>query len=177
MPEMIDGPRGTQHYPQRPASPDPFIADEPTPVDSDSFVVFHCASRNYRLQFTSKADIMVDGQVIKGEGLAIQAHEYVVRLNRNDEKDARIIERALKSPFCGVGREFWRPEDMKRAVMNKRVQDVRETLKDPQFLEALKAAAGSDDFAVANTILNALTEAQTQAGSTTTSDVDTKKKK
>lgn len=102
-------------------------------------VVYQSRYFAYRYQITAPADLFnpATGVVTRARPVTAQFAEGVYRTS-----DPAIIERLDSSPECGVGKDFWRAEEMKKAALEKQVQSLTATVAaagDPKLIERVVA--------------------------------------
>ncbi len=102
-------------------------------------VVYQSRAYAYRYQLTSIADRLdpATGQLIRARPRVAQFHQGIYRTSDPDD-----IKRLDASTDCGVGRDFWRADDMKQAALEKQVESLSAAVKasgDPALIERVVA--------------------------------------
>lgn len=160
MTEVLTGMRSALSYPERSERPDPRmlnVEDPATPGEGpDDYVYFQSLAKELRITFDAPPDTIVNGVVYKAKSKQLQFHDHLVKCHR--VRDKELIETARASRLFGLsqGKEFWDPADYEKALRRQKAMEMLDVLRDPEMVHALRAEVGSDDFAIVERLMDAL---------------------
>lgn len=105
------------------------------PTAKPGEVIYQSRAFAYRFQVTAPADRIdpATGVLVRSRPVNAQFHQGQYRTS-----DPTVIARLDSSPDCGVGRDFWRAEEMQKAALDKQVENLTATVAasgDPALIE------------------------------------------
>ncbi len=91
------------------------------PAAKPGEVIYQSKAFAYRFQLTAAAD-----RIDPATGVLVRARPEVAQFQQGQYRTSKEdhIKRLDSSPQCGVGRDFWRAEEMLKAASDKQISDL-----------------------------------------------------
>ena len=129
---MVHGPRGprSERLDAMRASAEA-KAQAPIGIEARG-TAYASAHKSYRIQITSPADVVdpYTGRRQQGRPVVAQFRDWYYVNDAANLDDRKMIDDALQSnPRFGMTLDFWKVEDQRKAALDKKVADARETLR------------------------------------------------
>lgn len=140
--EVISGPRGPEHFPQREVEREPFVpaATPNRPAKPEGERTFVSRYMDHRIQVRADKNTIIDGHVVPG---TIKAAVFRNRVFKTS--DLEVIRALEANPNYGV--DFWDQSTLDAQAEAAHVAQIkREILEKPELASALRAVIESGEF-------------------------------